>query len=161
MAYLFFLFTSDKSMQCITPLEMHKYSAKVKKILADARKYSFYYDSIKLHAVLVLIGEHANTGIDVGRHSIVFNDRGWTFLLEQPTFVEIKYIFVYPEHRRTGFFTQILSLLQRQKKKIVVCTQERIMLQALIARGFQLDGHSLDGKELAYSLPVEPAEPAK
>jgi|TARA_B100000795_G_scaffold268271_2_gene254907 GNAT superfamily N-acetyltransferase len=117
-----------------------------------------YYDSIKLHAVLVLIGEHANTGIDVGRHSIVFNDKGWTFLLEQPTFVEIKYIFVYPEHRRTGFFTQILSLLQRQKKEIVVCTQERIMLQALIARGFQLDGHSLDGKELAYSLPVEPAK---
>jgi hypothetical protein len=30
-------------MQCITPLEMHKYSAKVKKILADARKHSFYY----------------------------------------------------------------------------------------------------------------------
>lgn len=136
-----------------TDRESEKFTAISKIVLADAKKYSFHYINIKLFLFLVCV----NVLKDINKtlnHYIVFNTNGWAIILDMPNFVEVKYIFVYPENRRKGFFTQLLTLLKRQKKEIIVCTCESVMLKALVARGFQLNGRSLGGTELKYILNV-------
>jgi GNAT superfamily N-acetyltransferase len=137
----------------VTVRESKKFTAITKRILADAKKYSFNYDSIKLYTTLICF-EAIQDINKANKHYIVLNSNGWAIILDMPNFVEVKYIFVYPDNRRTGFFTQLLTLLKRQKKEVSVCTCEPIMLRALVARGFQFKGRSLCGTELAYILPI-------
>jgi|TARA_B110001450_G_C17458070_1_gene414985 GNAT superfamily N-acetyltransferase len=138
----------------ITVHEPQKFTWMTRKILADAQQYSFNYLNLKWFTTLVMI-ESLHDIKGASKHYYVFNPKGWAIILDQPGFVEVKYIFVYPEYRRTGFFTQLLTLIKRQNKEISVCTQESIMVRVLNAKGFQLKGPSLDGKELAFILPCE------
>ncbi len=133
--------------------ESEKFVEISKKILADALKYSFNHDGLKFFFLLVI----GNAIYDVNKtvnHYIAFNSCGWAIMLDMPDFVEVKYIFVYPEHRRKGFFTCLLTLLKQEKKEIVVCTRESVMLKALVAKGFKLKGRSVDETELQFILNV-------
>ena len=136
-----------------TDRESEKFATLSEKVLTDAKKYSFHYKDIQLFIIFVCVNAIQDINKTVN-HYIVFNDYGWAIILDMPNFLEVKYIFVYPENRRKGFFTQLLTLLKRQKKEIIVCTRESIMLKALVARGFQLNGRSLSGTELKYILNV-------
>ena len=131
----------------VTVYEPSKFAKVMRKILQDAKKYDFHFEDLVVFFSLITVAN--------GVYYIVFNQIGWTIILQMPTFVEIKYIFVYPEHRHTGFFTDLLSLLKRQNKDIIVCTKEPIMLRALIAKGFQLKGRSRCETELFYLLPKQ------
>ena len=136
-----------------TDRESEKFATLSERVLTDAKKYSFHYKDIQLFIIFVCVNAIQDINKTVN-HYIVFNDYGWAIILDMPNFLEVKYIFVYPENRRKGFFTQLLTLLKRQKKEIIVCTRESIMLKALVARGFQLNGRSLSGTELKYILNV-------
>ena len=132
--------------------ESEKFVKISRKILADALKYSFNHDNLKIFFLLVI----GNAIYDVNKtvnHYIAFNSCGWAIMLDMPDFVEVKFIFVYPEHRRKGFFTCLLTLL-KQKKEIVVCTRELVMLKALVARGFKLKGRTVDETEVQFILNV-------
>ena len=138
----------------VTVYEPSKFAKVTRKILQDAKKYGFHFEDLLLFFSLITV-ETLKDVDAANKHYIVFNQMGWTIILQMPTFVEVKYIFVYPEHRRTGFFTDLLSLLKRQNKDIIVCTKESIMLRALIAKGFQLKGRSRCETELFYLLPKQ------
>ncbi len=135
----------------ITIHEHEKFVNMTKKILADAKKYSFHHESLKAFTTVIMVGYLQNLN-ESKEYYYVLNHQGWAIIHQAPDLVEIMYIFVYPEHRRNGFFTQLLTLIKRQQKEICVCTRESIMLRALVAKGFQLKGHSLCGTELQYTL---------
>jgi GNAT superfamily N-acetyltransferase len=140
----------------VTVDEPDKFIFMAKKILADAQQYSFNYINIKMFTTVICfqaIQDSMQSTELASHHYYVFNRKGWAIIYEMPDFVEVKYIFVYPEYRRNGFFTQLLTLLKLKKKQISICTCESIMLRALIAKGFQLERHSLCGTELLYILP--------
>lgn len=133
--------------------EIEKFFEMSKKILIDAEMYSFHHDGLKLFFILALVNATHDVNKTVN-HYIAFNSYGWAIMLDMPDFVEVKYIFVYPEHRRKGFFTCLLTLLKQEKKEIIVCTRESVMLKALVARGFELKGRSVDETELKFILNV-------
>ena len=133
--------------------ESEKFVEMSRKILADAEKYSFHHDSLKMFFILILVNAIHDVNKTVN-HYIACNSYGWAIMLDMPDFVEVKYIFVYPEHRRKGFFTCLLTLLKQEKKEIIVCTRESVMLKALVARGFELKGRTLDDTELKYILNI-------
>lgn len=135
----------------VTLHESEKFIHITKKILADAKQYSFHFKGLSFFIACVLYGGLTNIPTSA-EYYYVFNSKGWAVILEQPGFVEIKYIFVYPEYRRKGFFTQLLKLLKVQKKEITVCSKEEIMIKALVSKGFKLHGRSLCGTELNYKL---------
>ena len=99
-----------------TDRESEKFATLSERVLTDAKKYSFHYKDIQLFIIFVCVNAIQDINKTVN-HYIVFNDYGWAIILDMPNFLEVKYIFVYPENRRKGFFTQLLTLLKRQKKK--------------------------------------------
>ena len=123
---------------------------KKEELLADAEKYSFYLKQIQLFFLQFFIG--INT--EPERYGCVFNKKGWAIVHFGEDYAEIKYIFVYPQYRRSGFFTGLLSLLKNNHcvKRITVCTKKKIMLKALVNKGFILKGKSLCKTELKYVL---------
>ena len=115
-------------------------------VVDDSKRNHFKYEKqiqafAMMHAFCHLVG-----------HSIAIDTKGWVILLEGDDFVEIKFVFVQPEHRRTGWFTDLLKKLRERQKRITVCTRESDMVRALISKGFSFHGRSKDGKELFYIL---------
>jgi len=137
----------------VTMYEPKKFSKISTNILKDAELYSFNYKNLCFFIATVITG-HIKRQIPNGvNYYYVFHNYGWAIILDNTDFIEIKYIFVYPEHRRKGFFTNIVRTLRQRNKEIIVCTKEPIMLRALVAKGFKLNGRSIDNKELSYVLP--------
>ena len=125
---------------------------KKEELLADAKKYSFYLKQISAFFLQFFIGLNA----EYHRYICIFNKKGWAIVYFGEDYVEIKYIFVYPQYRRSGFFTGLLSLLKNYHcvERITVCTKKKIMLKALVNKGFILKGKSLCKTELKYVLTV-------
>ena len=80
------------------------------------------------------------------------NNWGWAIVLEKDDFVEVRFIFVYPEFRRQGNFKRLIDSLKTREKKIIVCSNKPIMVRSLISLGFKLDGKSMNEKELRYVI---------
>ena len=123
-------------------------------ILAEAKKYSFYHTELSFLLAMNIVGNIQNIPTSA-EYFYVFNSKGWAVILLKPTFVEVKYIFVRPEYRRTGFFTQLVKKLKGHEKEISVCTRQEIMVKALVKNGFKLNGRSTNGEELRYDLRPE------
>ena len=122
---------------------------KKEELLADAKKYSFYLKQMSAFFLSFFIGR-----AEPERYGCVFNKKGWAIVYFGKDYSEIKYIFVYPQYRRSGFFAGLLSLLKNSQKRIIVCTKEKIMLKALVNKGFIMKGKSLCKTELKYVLTV-------
>ena len=142
----------NSEYRCITMNKPKKVSSMTQKILSDAQQYEFYYIHIMLLTMMVMIGIE-NEPYEAMKYFYAFNKKGWSIIYRESSFVEIKYIFVYPQYRHQGFFTQLLTLLKSFKKEICVCTRDIIMLKALVSNEFKLKGNSLCKKELKYILP--------
>lgn len=126
----------------VTMDEPCHFAAMTQVILSDAKRFDFYYDY--LSAFLFY-------GI-AWKYHYVLNEKGWAVIYRTPDFVEVKYIFVYPEHRRKGFFKELVKLLQKNNKRICVCTKTEGMREALARCGFHREGLSLNGSEEKYIL---------
>lgn len=122
-----------------------EYKDLLKQVVHDSEKNNFYHQSLKGFLVWSELVPKSN-------FSLAMDSKGWVILFEVEDFVEIRFVFVQPEHRRTGWFTDLLRLLRLRDKRITVCTRESVMVRTLIAKGFSLNGKSLDGKELLYQL---------
>ena len=122
-----------------------EYTDLLKQVVHVSEKNNFYHESLKSLLILSALLPNPN-------FSLAMDTKGWVILCETEDFVEIRFVFVQSEHRRTGWFTNLLKLLLLRDKRITVCTRESVMVRTLIARGFSMDGKSSDGKELCYKL---------
>ena len=119
-----------------------------KTIVDDAVKYGFYPDEIKLYNDLY----HHNPILFTSAFKFDVRNWGWAIVLEKDDFVEVRFIFVYPECRRQGNFKMLINSLKEKMKRIIVCSKEPTMIRSLISLGFKLDGKSINGKELRYII---------
>ena len=119
-----------------------QFAAMTQVILSDAKHFSFYYDYL---SAFLLYGI-------AWKYHYLFDEKGWAVIYKTPNVVEVKYIFVYPEHRRKGFFKELVKLLQKENKRICVCTKREGMRKALVRCGFHREGLSLNGSEEKYIL---------
>ena len=83
------------------------------------------------------------------------SEKGWALVLQgmDPTkgpYVEVKYAFVYPDQRKKGFFRSVHNELLRLKLRICVCTKTKEMVRTLHALGYELQGRSLNNRELNF-----------
>ena len=83
------------------------------------------------------------------------NEKGWALVLqgldpEKGPFVEIKYIFVFPQHRRGGFLRAVHNECARTGKRIIAKTEKTCMVRALHALGYKCYGKTSDHKELQF-----------
>jgi GNAT superfamily N-acetyltransferase len=101
-------------------------------IVYDAKKHNFHFYNLVWYGIMA----HA----DILQYSI-YHDKGWGWALvkDGEDFVEPDYVFVYPNQRRKGWFSALVTRLEEQQKEITVCTREEPMIKALNKLGFQND----------------------
>ena len=125
-----------------------------KRIINDAVKYDFYPEDIQLYVAAILCNQiYTNQFTDqFNGFRFDVNNWGWAIVLEKDDFVEVRFIFVYPEFRRQWNFKRLIDSLKTREKKIIVCSNKPIMVRSLISLGFKLDGKSMNEKELRYVI---------
>ena len=111
-------------------------------ILPTAKEYNFY----PLHLVVFRMMPNVYMYI---------NEKGWALVLqgvnpEKGPFVEIKYILVYPQYRRQGFFRAVHNECVRTGKRIAATTEKSCMVRALHALGYECYGKTSDKRELQF-----------
>lgn len=114
-------------------------------IIQDAITHNFYPVHLRMYPMAPEFG-----GI-----YCYSSEKGWALVLQgmDPTkgpFVEVKYVFVYPDQRKKGFFRSVHNELLRLKLRICVCTKTKEMVRALDALGYKLKGRSVDNRELCF-----------
>lgn len=98
-------------------------------ILPTAKEYDFY--PLYLRAFRLL------------PHSYMYiNEKGWALVLQgvdpdKGSYVDIKYILVYPQYRRQGFFRAVHNECARTGKRVVATTEKSCMVRALHALGYE------------------------
>lgn len=113
-----------------------------KVILPSAREHNFY----PLHLVVFRM---------MPNFYMYINEKGWALVLqgvdpEKGPFVEIKYILVYPQYRRQGFFRAVHNECARTGKRIAATTEKSSMVRALHALGYECYGKTSDKRELQF-----------
>lgn len=113
-----------------------------KVILPSAREHNFY----PLHLVVFRM---------MPNFYMYINEKGWALVLqgvdpEKGPFVEIKYILVYPQYRRQGFFRAVHEECARTGKRIAATTEKSCMVRALHALGYECYGKTVDKRELQF-----------
>ena len=81
----------------------------------------FYPENIKLYVAAILCNQTFNHSAFKGFKGFIFdvNNWGWAIVLEKDDFVEVKFIFVYPEFRRQGNFKRLIDSLKTREKRII------------------------------------------
>lgn len=146
MAFPFILLNPhpDSKLTLTTQFE-EPFREKYASILDDARKYNFYPYHLQLFPM-----SPEFPGI-----YCYSSHKGWALVMQgmNPTdgpFLEVKYVFVYPDMRRKGFFRSLHNELLRTEVRICVCTNSEVMVRTLHALGYKLRGRSLDNRELNF-----------
>ena len=144
--------TMPRSNISFVSAETPEYFDALEQVTENAIEHDFYVEQIVAYGFMVMMcaGEP-----NAGHQSVAVDEKGWALLTEKDDFVEIKFVFVHPEHRRKGWFTVLLQTLRARNKRITVCSRESGMIRALVARGFSLNGRSANGEELFYILEPE------
>ena len=129
----------------ITRAEQPAFENVYQHILQDAKEYNFYYPHLQVwcyHPEFLSVYVYAS-------------HRGWALVFEgnDPNagpFVELKFIFVYPEYRRQGFLRSVHEQMLKTGKQISTTTEEHGMVHALHALGYTLNGKTVDKRELRF-----------
>lgn len=62
----------------------------------------------------------------------------------------LEYIFILPEFRRNGIFTNLIQTLKAQEDEIWIDTDKPEMIRCLNKLGFKCNGKCLNNKELSF-----------
>ena len=115
-----------------TEFDMEAYLALFKVIADDAAKHQFYACNIQIWYKMAALGNV--------QYAIYYEANwGWALVKEDVTWVEVEYVFVYPEARRRGWFRRLVAFLTTKQKELTVCTREALMVRALHALGFKME----------------------
>ena len=137
------------------------YSRVLDQIAVAARQHDFYAKRIEDLATRMRGAGSPGQILCPGVNIVHYHDqRIWALCNEGPDYVEINYVFVFPDVRRQGHFRRFVAQLAQKGKRLCACTISDVMIQALTTLGFvvspnQFGGRS-DGSVAYIKKPTKP-----